>query len=177
MAHSTTRLLAVALFASAALVGCKQKTDETVPPATTPSTTASDTSLPPAAPAPMPSTPTTPAPATGAVVSDVQLGTSVGADNRVASPMTSFGTKDTLYASITTAANATGTLGARWSYLGADGNAAPTEVDTQTKDLAGATATTHEFHVSKPDGWPAGKYRVEITHDGNVVQTRDFDVR
>ncbi|WP_133477934.1 hypothetical protein [Cognatilysobacter segetis] len=173
MAHPTARLLAVALLASTALVACK-KHDET-PPATAPApaSTGTDTGLPPAAPAPMPSTP---APAAGDVISDVQLGTSVGADNRVASPMTSFGTKDTLYASVTTAANATGKLGARWTYLGADGMATPTEVDTQTKDLAGAAAT-HEFHVSKPDGWPAGKYRVEITHDGTVVQTRDFDVR
>ena len=174
MARSTARILAVALLASAALVGCKKKDDTAVVDTTPPATTSPDTSLPPPAPAPMPSTP---APTAGAVVSDLQLGNAVGADNRIGSPMTSFGTKDTLYASVTTAANATGTLGARWTYLGTDGTAAPTEVDSQTKALAGATATTHEFHVTKPDGWPAGKYRVEITHDGNVVQTRDFDVR
>ena len=176
MAHPTVRILAVALLATTAVVGCKKKTDDTVPAVDTAPASTTDTGLPPAAPAPMPM-PSTTTPAAGDVISDVQLGTAVGADNRVASPTTSFGTKDTLYASVTTAANATGKLGARWTYLGADGNAAPTEVDTQTKDLAGATATTHEFHVSKPDGWPAGKYRVEITHDGNVVQTRDFDVR
>jgi hypothetical protein len=170
--HPTARLIAVALLASTALVACKKHDDTTVPASTTPVASAPDTSLPPAAPAPMPSTP-----AAGDVISDVQLGTAVGADNRVGSPMTSFGTKDTLYASVTTAANASGKIGARWTYLGADGNAAPTEVDTQTKDLSGGAATTHEFHVSKPDGWPAGKYRVEITHDGTVVQTRDFDVR
>lgn len=174
MAHPTARILAVALLASTSLVACKKR-EETPPPVTTaPASTTPDTSLPPAEPAPMP---TTPAPTTAGAVSDLQLGTSVGADNRVGTPMTSFGTKDTLYASVTTAANATGKLGARWSYLGKDGMAAPTEVDTQTKDLTGGSATTHEFHVSKPDGWPAGKYRVEITQDGNVVQTRDFDVR
>ncbi|HEY4583023.1 MAG TPA: hypothetical protein VIG88_09190 [Lysobacter sp.] len=174
MAHPTARLIAVALLASSVLVACK-KNDETVP-AATPAPASSDTSLPPASstPAPMPSTP---APAAGAVISDVQLGTSVGTDNRVASPMTSFGTRDTLYASVTAAPNASGTLGARWSYLGTDGNAAPTQVDTQTQSLSGSTSTNYEFHVSKPDGWPAGKYRVEITHDGAVVQTRDFDVR
>lgn len=173
MTHPTARLLAVALLASTALVACKKNDDAAMPASTAP-TPASDTTLPAAAPAPMPSTPATPA--TSTAVSDVQLGSAVGADNRVTTPMTSFGTKDTLYASVTTAANASGTLGARWSYLGADGNAAPTVVDTQMQDLGGA-AGTHEFHVSKPDGWPAGKYRVEITHDGNVVQTRDFDVR
>jgi hypothetical protein len=171
--HPTARFLAVALLASTALVACKKHDDATVPPAdTTPAATAPDTSLPPATPAPMPSTP-----ATSNAVTDLQLGTAVGADNRVASPVTSFGTKDTLYASVNTAANSTGTLGARWSYLGADGTAAPTQVDTQTQNLTGSASTNYEFHVSKPDGWPAGKYRVEITHDGNVVQTRDFDVR
>jgi hypothetical protein len=161
--HPTARFLAVALLASTALVACKKHDDATVTPAdTTPAATAPDTSLPPA---------------TANAVTDLQLGTAVGADNRVASPVTSFGTKDTLYASVTTAANSTGTLGARWSYLGADGTAAPTQVDTQTQNLTGSASTNYEFHVSKPDGWPAGKYRVEITHDGNVVQTRDFDVR
>jgi hypothetical protein len=173
MAHPTARILAVALLASTALVACKKKDDTAMPAEPTPApASTTDTGMPPAAPMP-----TTPMPAAGDAVSDLQLGTSVGADNRVGSPTTSFGTKDTLYASVTTAANATGKLGARWSYLGTDGMAAPTEVDTQTKDLTGGASMTHEFHVSKPDGWPAGKYRVEITHDGNVVQTRDFDVR
>ena len=176
MTTTTVRLVAVALLASTALVACKKHDDTTMPASTAPAATAPDTSLPPAAPAPMPSTPATPA-ATADAISDVQLGTAVGADNRVSAPMTSFGTKDTLYASVTAAPNSTGTLGARWSYLGADGNAAPTEVETQTQNLTGSTSTNYEFHVSKPDGWPAGKYRVEITHDGNVVQTRDFDVR
>ncbi|GAB6195353.1 hypothetical protein [Lysobacter xanthus] len=169
MAHPTARILAVALLASTALVACKKKDDGPVAPSAPTTTSTADPGL--SAPPPMPSTPMA-----GDVVSDVQLGTSVGTDNRVASPMTAFGAKDTLYASVTTAANATGKLGARWSYLGADGNAAPTPVDTQTKDLGGGAAT-HEFHVSKPDGWPTGKYRVEITHDGTVVQSRDFDVR
>jgi hypothetical protein len=172
MTHPTARLIAVALLASTALVACKKNDDTTMPASTTPVASTPDTSLPPAAPAPMPSTP-----AAADVVSDLQLGNAVGADNRVGSPMTSFGTKDTLYASVTTAANASGKVGARWSYLGTDGMAAPTVVDTQTKDLTGGAATTHEFHVTKPDGWPAGKYRVEIMHDGTVVQTRDFDVR
>jgi len=174
MAHPTARILAVALLASTALVACKKHEETTTPVDTTPAaSTTADTTMPATQPMPAPATPA----ATTGAVSDLQLGTAVGADNRVGSPMTSFGTKDTLYASVATAANATGKLGARWSYLGADGMAAPTEVDMQNKDLTGGAAATHEFHISKPDGWPAGKYRVEITQDGNVVQTRDFDVR
>ncbi|GAB1594964.1 hypothetical protein [Lysobacter claricitrinus] len=172
MISATHRTLAITLIAAATLAGCNKKVDETPAPAdTTPVA-----STPTTEPAPMPM-PATPAPTPSSNVSDLQLGTAVGADNRVGTPATSFGTKDTLYASVTTAANTTGKLGARWTYLGADGSSAPKDVDTQTKDVSGAAATTHEFHVSKPDGWPAGKYHVDITLDGNVVQSSDFDVR
>ena len=173
MIRTAPRALAVAVIAALALVACK-KHDET--PASTDTTPAATAPAAPAPattpPAPMP---TAPAPATA--VSDLQLGNAVGADNRVGTPATSFGTKDTLYASVTTAPNTTGKLGAHWTYLGADGSAAPVDVDTQSKDVSGAAATTHEFHVSKPDGWPAGRYHVDITLDGNVVQSRDFDIR
>ena len=168
MTRIAPRALAVALIAAVALAACKRDAEtpvatDTAPVATTP------------APAPLPSA-TAPA-AMSTSVSDLQLGNAVGPDNRVGTPATSFGTRDTLYASVTTAANTTGALGARWSYLGADGTAAPVAVDTQTKNVSGAAATTHEFHITKPDGWPVGRYRVEVTLDGNVVQTRDFDVR
>jgi hypothetical protein len=33
------------------------------------------------------------------------------------------------------------------------------------------------FHISKPDGWPAGSYKVEISLDGTVVDSRDFTVQ
>lgn len=175
MAHPTVRLIAVALLASTALVACKKKDDTVNAVDTAPGTPASSVSLPSSPPpAPAPSTATPPA---ATAISDVQLGNAVGTDNRVGSPSTSFGTKDTLYASVAVPASTTGTLGARWLYLGTDGAASPTVVDTQSKSLTGGGATNHEFHISKPDGWPAGKYRVEINQDGRVVQTRDFDVR
>jgi hypothetical protein len=31
--------------------------------------------------------------------------------------------------------------------------------------------------VSKPDGWPAGDYKVEISAAGNAADTRSFTVR
>jgi hypothetical protein len=34
-----------------------------------------------------------------------------------------------------------------------------------------------DFSISKPDGWPAGKYTLEISNGGMVVQTREFDVK
>ena len=49
-------------------------------------------------------------------------------------------------------------------------------VDTQDKTIpAGAQVT--DFSISKPDGWPAGHYRLEVMNNGMVVQTREFDVQ
>lgn len=173
MIRSTPRILVLALAAAAALSACKKDAPAPADPA--PAATTADPAAPMPAPQPLPAAGTPATPATA--VMDLQLGTAIGADNRVSTPATAFATTDTLYASVNTAADASGTLAARWTYLGADGSAAPTEVDMQSKQLTAGTATAHEFHVSKPDGWPAGRYRVEIMHNGQTVQTRDFDVR
>jgi len=34
-----------------------------------------------------------------------------------------------------------------------------------------------EFHIAKPSGWPTGKYKVEVALDGNVVQSREFEIK
>jgi hypothetical protein len=34
-----------------------------------------------------------------------------------------------------------------------------------------------EFHISKPDGWPAGKYSVVISIDGKPAGSQDFEVK
>ena len=34
-----------------------------------------------------------------------------------------------------------------------------------------------EFHIAKPSGWPAGKYRVEIASNGSPIGTKEFEVR
>ena len=36
---------------------------------------------------------------------------------------------------------------------------------------------TSEFHVSKPDGWPTGDYKVEVSSSGNSSATRTFTVK
>lgn len=152
-----------ALLGSVALVGCKKK-EEPAP-------------LPPVAsePAPMP----TPAPAMAAtaMVSSVDLGNAVGADMRVTAPMTTFGPKDTIYAAVSTgtsdpAASVASKLGAKWTHV--DSNQT---VHEESKDMALAGDGVTDFQISKPDGWPTGKYKVEIMLDGAVVQTREFDVK
>ena len=82
---------------------------------------------------------------------------------------TSFAKSDTIHASVATD-GAGGKLNAKWTYQ--DGQT----VDSQDKDVASGPQVS-DFSISKPDGWPAGKYKVEISLDGNVVQSRDFEVK
>ena len=153
-----------AMLGTAALVGCKKKEEPLPPP-------------PPAAtePAPLPA----PAPAPVAATATVSgLGNAVGADMRVTAPMTSFSPKDTIYAAVSTAtsdpaASVPGKLGAKWTHV--DSNQVVKEEPAKDVTFTGAGVT--DFQISKPDGWPTGKYKVEITLDGNVVQTRDFEVK
>ncbi|HEY1140683.1 MAG TPA: hypothetical protein VGE88_10810 [Lysobacter sp.] len=155
--------LLVALLGTVAIVGCKKK-EEAAPVATTP----------PPATTPAPATP---APAATAQVTSVDLGNAVGADMKVATPATTFGKKDTIYASIGTstsdpAASVPAKLGVKWTHV--DSNQTVNE-ETRDVNLTGTGNT--EFHIAKPDGWPTGKYKVEVSLDGNVVQTREFEVK
>lgn len=104
-------------------------------------------------------------------VSSVEVGKAVGADKRVTSPTTAFGANDTIYASVLTEGSAPSVvLKARWTYQ--DGQL----VDESSQTIASTGPAATEFHISKPSGWPAGKYKVEISADGKVVATREFDV-
>jgi hypothetical protein len=155
--------LLVALLGTVAIVGCKKK-EEPAPVATTPP----PATTPAPAPAPMPAT---------ASVTSVDLGNAVGPDMKVAAPATTFAPKDTIYASIGTttsepAASVPGKLSVKWTHV--DSNQTVNE-DSRDVNLMGMGNT--EFHIAKPDGWPKGKYKVEISLDGNVVQSREFEVK
>ena len=152
-----------AMIGSAALIGCKKK-EEPAP-------------MPPVAdtvPAPMPA----PAPmAATASVNGVDLGNAVGADMRVTAPMSTFAPKDTIYAAVSTgtsdpAASVAGKLGAKWTHV--DSNQT---VHEESRDLAFAGDGVTDFQISKPDGWPTGKYKLEVMLDGTLVQTREFEVK
>ena len=167
MTHKTLNIaIAAALLGTLALAGCKKDQDEaamTTPPATTEP-----------APAPMPEP--APAPASSASVTSVDLGNAIGADMKVATASTTFAPTDTIYASVATstsdpAASVPGTLKATWTFE--DGQVVNEE--TKSVNLTGAGNT--EFHIAKPDGFPAGSYKVEISLDGNVVQSKDFTVQ
>jgi hypothetical protein len=153
-------ILAVSLAATLALGGCGKKEESAIPPASTPAT-------------PPPAAQTTPAPAAPVAVSvsSVDLGSAVDGDQKVTTPTSSFGTKDTIYASVTTTGAGTAKLDAKWTYQ--DGQTVNEESTTINPTGPANTA----FHIAKPSGWPTGSYKVEISQDGKSVSTKDFSVK
>jgi hypothetical protein len=105
-------------------------------------------------------------------ISEVQLGKRLSADKRVADATTTFSPRDTIYAvALTQGSSPNATVTARWTYE--DGGQVVKE-DSRSIAPSGNEAT--EFHISKPSGWPKGKYRVTLTLGGST-ETKDFEVK
>ncbi len=156
--NSKLRHLALVAAAAFALAACGKKEPPPPPP-------------PPPAPAPAPM----PAPApVGVTLSAVTLGKAVGADKKVTAAAEAFAKGDTIHASIDTTGAGSATLVAKWTFT-RDGKTVPVKEDTATITPTGPATT--EFHISKPDGWPAGDYAVEILLDGKSVATKSFKVQ
>jgi hypothetical protein len=109
--------------------------------------------------------------AVGVRVSQIDLGRSLNADKTINDKTDSFKPNDTIYASIATGGTApTATVKARWTYQ--DGQV----VNESTQTIAPTGDARTEFHISKPDGWPAGKYKLEVSLNGTTAATKDFEV-
>ena len=107
----------------------------------------------------------------GVRVSHIDMGRSLNADRTINDTTDSFKPNDTVYASIATEGTAaTTTLKARWTYQ--DGQV----VNESTQTIAPAGNARTEFHIAKPDGWPPGKYTLEVFVNGSSAATRAFDV-
>lgn len=120
--------------------------------------------------APPPPPPAAPPTVTFSVTS-VTLGKAVAADKSVAQPLTTFGPKDTIYASVATVGtSSSATLAAVWTFQSGHVVLA----DTQAIAPQGPAHT--EFHISRPSGWPVGKYKVAISLDGAPAGAQDFEV-
>ncbi len=127
---------------------------------------------PPPPPTPVPVPTAVPTPVPFKVVS-VDLGKSIGDDKKVKDAATTFGPKDTIYAVVSTEGVAPKVaLKARWTY-GAKG----TLVNEEGRDISSTGTAATEFHIAKPSGWPVGKYKVEVSADGAVAATKDFEVK
>jgi hypothetical protein len=114
-----------------------------------------------------------PAPAPVAFsVTGIEVGKQVGPDKRITSPTTTFGPKDTIHASVATdGAAPQKIIAARWTYQ--EGQVVKEAAETIAPTGPAAT----EFHISKPSGWPVGKYKVEISVDGSPAGNKDFEVK
>jgi hypothetical protein len=119
-----------------------------------------------------PATSVPPATQQGALkVADIRLGRSIGVDKTVAETSDSFKPADTFYVSVRTEGTSpSATLKARWTYE--DGQ----PVDESTQSIAPSGPAVTEFHVSKPDGWPTGSYKVEVLLDGVSAGHKAFKV-
>lgn len=161
IANKLQLAVATTLFGALALTACKKDADKTV-----------DTAPPvlsepaPVSPAPLPSS--TP---TAINVAAVTLGTSAGADGRIASPMMTFGTNDPIIVSIETDGAATNAqITAKLIYQ--DGQTAGEQ--SQTINTTGMETTNVTF--TNANGWPAGRYRAEVWVNGTMAQSTDFTV-
>lgn len=149
-------LIAFALLTSVG-IGCGR--EEAPPPAASPP--------PPASSSPSQAT-QTPAALT---VGTIELGRAVGADKRVTDKTEVFKPTDTIYVSVVTQGSApSATLQARWTYQ--DGQV----VNESSQTIAPTGTAATEFHISKPDGWPAGVYTVEVLLNGSSARKVDFKV-
>jgi len=108
----------------------------------------------------------------GVRVSQIDMGRSLTADKTINDKTDSFKPTDTIYASILTEGAApAATLKARWTYQ--DGQA----VKESTQTIAPTGDARTEFHISKPDGWPTGKYKLEVFLNDSSAATKDFEVQ
>lgn len=120
-------------------------------------------------PSPPPAAPADATPA-GVKVTEITVGRSLTADRTIADKTDSFKPTDTIYVSIATEGSSRATLAARWTYQ--DGQV----IEESNQAIAPTGPAVSEFHVSRPNGWPAGKYKVEVMLNGATAGIKDFEV-
>lgn len=170
-------ILAMSLAAVLALSACG-KHDESAP--STPAAPPHAATAPAMMPAPASTAGTGAGPASGMPASDasaavtfssVELGSTVDANNKILASGSSFSPKDTIYASVDTSGNGNATLAAKWI----DQNGKTVHEDS--KSLTSNGPQTTAFLISEPGGFPAGKYKVDISLNGSQVASKDFSIR
>jgi hypothetical protein len=158
--RSTSFIIAVSC--ALALGACGKQ--EAPPPAATPAP----------APAPAPAPPPVAAPvAPVTTFTSIALGNAVDADGKVAASSVTFAPKDTIYAVVTTTSTgmANATVSAKWTYQGG------VPVSSGEEKIAANGPATTTFHIAKPDGFPVGRYTIEISIDGKISNSTSFDVK
>ena len=89
----------------------------------------------------------------------------------MSAPTSTFKPSDTIYASIVTDGAAPSVaLAVRWTFE--DGQL----VEVLGEHHPRVPSAVTEFHIAKADGWPAGKYKVELSANGKPAGAREFTV-
>ncbi len=105
-------------------------------------------------------------------VTEIDLGRHIGADKKVSEVTDNFARTDTIYAVVSTSGSSpAATLQAKWTFE--DGQV----VDQSTETIAPSGPAVTAFHISKPGGFPPGKYKVEILLNGTSAGTKEFTVK
>lgn len=107
-------------------------------------------------------------------VTDVELGRSMRGDTAIGDETTEFKPNETIHAVVKHEGAATGAqVTARWTYQ--DGQV----VDERTETISPTGAQTEYTHfmISKPSGWPKGKYTLHVLVNGQEVEKTDFEVK
>ena len=149
--------LIVALAGTVALAGCKKKEEAVVAPA-------------PVVTEPAPAPVEAPAPVSA---TSITVGNTAAADKSVAA-LSTFGTKDKIIVSVKTdaATPANAAIDAKLTYQ--DGQVAGQQAATVVAEDAGTTNVT----FSNANPWPAGKYTVVVTLNGQPVGlAQDIEVK
>lgn len=128
---------------------------------------------PPAAPTKEPAPAAAPEPA-GVTAGTITLGKAVGPDKKITTPAETFAKGDTIYASVDTNGSGSAVLKAKWTY---SKGGQSTTVNEEPQPIMPTGPATTEFHISKPDGWPIGDYKVEVFLDDKSVGTKSFTVK
>jgi hypothetical protein len=168
MTRQTLKFAAAVALAALSLSACRSEA-----PAGTPD---AQTQAPDAAPAADPSATAPAAAVATASISNVELGNALDADGRLVEAKTTFAPMDSVVVAIYTAGNdgaamAQGVVGTRWL----DQDAKVVHEESKPFDVSGTGITT--FQIGKMDGWPVGRYTIEISLDGQPAMSREFTVQ
>src|SRR2546423_6901604 len=106
-------------------------------------------------------------------VTEIDVGRSLKPDLTIDDKTATFHPADAIYASVETKGSGPATLEARWTF---QDNQVVDHV-SRTISLNGKNPARTEFHVSKPDGWPVGKYHLVVMLNGTTAGTKDFEVK
>ena len=108
-------------------------------------------------------------------VTGVTLGKSLTADHKVASPLSTFGVKDTIYAVVGSEGVSKGVLlRAHWAYVNAKDTLL---VSSESLTVAPTGPAWSEFHVSRAPAWKKGHYAVVVMADSTLAGAQQFDVK